>query len=72
MIGLGYFWQELKKRLELKIAERTRSIIGGSATSYDSYKEHVGYIAALNWVLGEARDILGNENKPRQTETEED
>ncbi len=72
MIGLGYFWQELKKRIEQRLAERSAHLAAGKAQTFDQYREHIGYIAALNWVIGEASDIFGNQNKQPPSQPDED
>ncbi len=70
LIGLGYFWQELKKRIEIKLVERTSILIRGGPQNYEQYRDQVAFIAALNWVMDEARDIF--DDKKQQTVASEE
>lgn len=51
------FHRSLYRLLTEKIDERMAHIAGGSATSFDQYQNQVGYLQALNDVLGYCEEI---------------
>ena len=51
------FHRALYRVLTEKIDERMAHIAGGSAQSFDQYQNQVGYLQALNDVLGYCEEI---------------
>lgn len=65
MIGTGAFWQTLAKKIREKKKEQTEILArGGFGSDIAQARELVGNLAMLDWVLGQAADILGDKNHP--------
>lgn len=68
----GYFdaelWVRLRPRIEEKRLRLAETILGGTLTTYDSYREHVGQYTAWTEVLKEAAHLTRVET----TETEDE
>jgi hypothetical protein len=71
-LGLGTFWARLKLRCEQRLADQADRVMAGKVSGYDDYREAVGFSKGVQWVLNEARDILGDDEKPRPQNQEED
>ena len=58
----GPFWYVLKARIESKVNDQQAALGNGRAADWPDYRHKVGYIEALNWVIAEGRDILGDDD----------
>jgi hypothetical protein len=61
-----YFDPQLWVRLEPKIiaehAQRVEHVAAGAARSLEQYREMVGYVRALKWVMDTARELTHMES----------
>lgn len=73
MIGTGAFWRDLAKKIREARKHHADSLALGHFTGIEGARELVGKIAMLDWVLGEAAQLLGDNKHPTPTiDVEED
>lgn len=75
MIGTGAFWTTLAKLIREERKAHAEMLANGQFGSMPDVMKVVGQIAALDWVLGQAANILGDNNHPmptRQTADEDE
>lgn len=53
------FQAELEARIKIMVENRAASIAAGAASTFEHYRENVGYISGLNDVLKICEDIEG-------------
>lgn len=65
MIGAGAAWQTLTKKIREQQKELIANLVAGRfGSDIGQARELVGGLAQLEWVLGQAADILGEPNRP--------
>lgn len=50
-------WPRLGKRIGEELESRADAVLSGKVKSLENYREQLGWIAGLRWVLNEARDL---------------
>lgn len=67
MIGAGAFWTTLAKRVREQRKIHADCLAAGQFGTMPEAMKTVGQIAALDWVLGQAAEILGDAQHPLPT-----
>ena len=50
-------WVRLGPRIVEHYDERARVVIENKSPTFEDYRERMGYLAALRWVIAEAREL---------------
>lgn len=50
-------WLRLEPAVERERAMRAENLTRGSSASFEHYREAVGYLRALDWVLATAKEL---------------
>lgn len=56
-MAISHFHRILEERIERLITERALSVIGGACTSFEAYKQQVGFVEGLQAAISIGRDI---------------
>lgn len=72
MIGTGAFWQTLSKKTREQIKVHNLALSKGQFKDFAEAKELVGKISSLEWVLGQASEILGDNKHQALPEEDEE
>lgn len=64
-----YFLRQLEEKLEEEKRGRSEAILNGLASTFEEYKQHIGYIQGLRDAIIWAKEIndrlIGNDEKAR-------
>ncbi len=64
-------WRQIESRIVEQREREASAITRGVCKTLESYADHVGYVRALDWVLGLAADLSAPEPEPETTEASE-
>ncbi len=71
MIATGALWDRLRKAIERRISDEAMFLAEGKATDFAGYREKVGFIRGLQWVIGQAKEINKSGDRPPQQEDDD-
>ena len=72
-MNFSRFWDRLKKSMAEEAEAASTKLSNGGCVNMEEYRQTVGYIRGINFALGEARHILGEDELPNQPlDTEDD
>lgn len=66
------FWDALRRTTDAELESSAEKLINGICDNMPDYRERVGYIRGIKYVLAEARHIMGENESPKRQQTEDE